>query len=123
MFGIGVPELIVIFAIALIVLGPEQLPQVAKKIARFVNELKRTADEFKSEFDVDEVTDLKLLDKMELPELDQTKRPPGGLGGDWKPAKAHAKEIEEKEKGESSVKEVVRNQESEQPGTEDSRAS
>ncbi len=123
MFGIGVPELIVIFAIALIVLGPEQLPQVAKKIARFVNDLKRTADEFKSEFDVDDVTDLKLLDKMELPELDQAKHPPGGLGGDWKPAKRHAKEIEEKEKGESSIKEVVRNQESEQSGTEDSRAS
>ncbi len=94
MFGIGFPELLVILAIALIVLGPEQLPQVARKIAGFVNELRRAADEFKSEFDVDEVTDLKLLDKMDLSKLDQASRPPGGVGGEWRPATGEGKKKE-----------------------------
>ena len=108
MFGIGVPELIVILALALIVLGPEQLPQVARRIAGFVNELRRAADEFKSEFDVDQVTDLKLLDKIDLSELDQAKRPPGGLGDDWKqaegPSLRSSEEREEKEVEQSDTK-------------------
>ena len=106
MFGIGIPELIVILALALIVLGPEKLPKVAKQIAKFAGELKRASEEFKKDFDVDSVTDIKLLEDLEgtppgkTPEpdagaagppgetvdyshLDQQKRPPGGVGGDW----------------------------------------
>jgi Tat protein translocase TatB subunit len=43
MFGIGLPELIVILGIALIVVGPEKLPDLAKSLARGVLELKKTA--------------------------------------------------------------------------------
>lgn len=43
MFGIGLPELILIMAIALIVVGPEKLPTLAKTLARQVVELKRAA--------------------------------------------------------------------------------
>lgn len=43
MFGIGLPELIVIMGIALIVVGPEKLPDLAKSLARGVLELKKTA--------------------------------------------------------------------------------
>ncbi len=43
MFGIGLPELIVILAVALIVVGPERLPGLAKSIAKQVFELKKAA--------------------------------------------------------------------------------
>ena len=41
MFNLGFPELIAIGALALIVIGPKQLPEVAKVLARTINELKR----------------------------------------------------------------------------------
>ena len=47
MFGIGLPELILIMAVALIVVGPDKLPDLAKKIARQMVELKKTANALK----------------------------------------------------------------------------
>ena len=54
MFGISMPELILILAIALIVVGPEKLPEIATKIGRIINEFKKTASDFKDSFDVDD---------------------------------------------------------------------
>jgi sec-independent protein translocase protein TatB len=44
-FGIGIPELIVILIIALVVVGPKRMPDLAKTIGRGVTELKRATDE------------------------------------------------------------------------------
>lgn len=41
MFNLGFPELMALGALALIVIGPKQLPEVAKVLARTINELKR----------------------------------------------------------------------------------
>lgn len=48
MFGnIGFPELIIIFAIALLVFGPKKLPEVGRSIGRALREFRRTSDELK----------------------------------------------------------------------------
>lgn len=47
MFGIGLPEFILIMALALIVVGPEKLPDLAKTLAKQLMELKKTANDLK----------------------------------------------------------------------------
>ena len=41
MLGIGTPELLVILVVALIVLGPERLPEIARALGRAMAELRR----------------------------------------------------------------------------------
>ncbi|MHB8810010.1 MAG: twin-arginine translocase TatA/TatE family subunit [Desulfobulbaceae bacterium] len=48
MFGIGLPEMIVILAVALIVVGPDKLPDMAKSLAKGVFELKKTLNQVKA---------------------------------------------------------------------------
>jgi Sec-independent protein translocase protein TatA len=45
MFNIGMSEFIVIGALALIFIGPKQLPEVARTVGRLLNELKRAGEE------------------------------------------------------------------------------
>ena len=47
MFGIGLPEMILIMAVALIVVGPDKLPDLAKSLARQFLELKKAAESLK----------------------------------------------------------------------------
>jgi sec-independent protein translocase protein TatA len=48
MFGIGFPELIMILAVALIVLGPQRLPEVARMLGRAYAQLRRASEEFQN---------------------------------------------------------------------------
>jgi sec-independent protein translocase protein TatB len=50
MFGIGMPELLLILALALIVLGPKKLPELAKTLGKGLAEFRRATDEIKDEF-------------------------------------------------------------------------
>ena len=62
MFGIGIWELVLIFVVALLVIGPEQLPSFAKKLANIFRQFKRASDELQYSL-IDEA------DKIELNNL------------------------------------------------------
>jgi sec-independent protein translocase protein TatB len=48
MFGIGMPELLLILVVALIVVGPKKLPNLAKSLGKGLSEFRRATDEIKS---------------------------------------------------------------------------
>ena len=57
MFGIGGQELIIIGLLFLVIFGPSKLPQLARDLGRFVNEARRSVDEFKGELMLDDDKD------------------------------------------------------------------
>ena len=58
MFGIGVPEMILILAVALVVIGPKKLPDLAKSMGRALGEFKKATRDFKESMDVEEFKEL-----------------------------------------------------------------
>ena len=49
MLNVGTPELVVILVVALIVLGPTRLPEVARQIGKAIGEIRRLGAGFQSE--------------------------------------------------------------------------
>jgi TatA/E family protein of Tat protein translocase len=69
MFGLGLPELIIIFVIALVVFGPKKLPDLGKSIGRAMAEFKKTQQEFQATVqaemkEVEKTTNLEELKKL-----------------------------------------------------------
>lgn len=52
MFGIGMMELLVILVLALIFIGPNKLPEIARALGRGVREFRRATDDFKGALDL-----------------------------------------------------------------------
>ena len=53
MFGIGTWELVLILVLALIIVGPAKMPEMARTIGKSLAKLKRAADDVKREIDFD----------------------------------------------------------------------
>ncbi|MFC1869577.1 twin-arginine translocase TatA/TatE family subunit [Thermodesulfobacteriota bacterium] len=92
MFGIGLPELIIIMVIALIVIGPSKLPDLAKALGKGMAEFRKATQEIKESLDLDEgIEEIKedLVDAMsgldrpldieDIPEYSSTSEDPGSL--------------------------------------------
>lgn len=54
MFNIGFPELVVILGIAILVVGPKRLPELAKSLGKSLRELRKATDGFKETFRLEE---------------------------------------------------------------------
>lgn len=67
MFGIGTTELMVILVVALVVLGPKKLPQVARSLGKAFGEFKRVSTDVKRTIDVE-------VDRLEKEDRDQRAR-------------------------------------------------
>ena len=57
MFGIGMPEMILILAVALIVIGPKKLPDLARSLGKAMGEFKKATSDLKESMQID--TELK----------------------------------------------------------------
>ena len=57
MFGIGMPEMLLILAVALIVIGPKKLPDLARSLGRAFGEFKKATNDLKASLEID--TDLR----------------------------------------------------------------
>lgn len=64
--SIGMPELILIFIVALIVFGPKKLPEIGKSLGKGLAEFKKASDDFKQSIQK-EVDGLKEDTKAEPP--------------------------------------------------------
>ena len=99
MFGIGLPELILIMAVALIVVGPDKLPDLAKSLGKGIAELKKAASSLKESFD-EEVESPNAFDEQEAEK--QRKKlleaykdlPEGALADRFEPADPDLPEVE-----------------------------
>ena len=50
MFSLGLLEILFLFSLALIILGPEQLPKTAQKLARLIHQLRAVKDDVNQQF-------------------------------------------------------------------------
>jgi Tat protein translocase TatB subunit len=78
MFGIGFPELLLIAVLALVVIGPKRLPDLARALGRGFAEFRRATDELKQSFEEESrnARSQELRQKL----LDEGKiRPPGAV--------------------------------------------
>lgn len=76
MSGVGFWELVVLFVIGLLILGPERLPRVATQIGRWVGRARRTANQLR--FQLEREIALADIEKKSPPKKETKSQPAGG---------------------------------------------
>jgi Tat protein translocase TatB subunit len=51
--NLGMPEMIFIFLLALVVVGPRKLPELGRQLGKFLAEFKRASNEFKNQLETE----------------------------------------------------------------------
>ncbi len=64
MFDIGPAEIVVLLIVAIVVFGPDKLPQFARQAGRFVRTARRMMDDAKSDLSAEMGTDFEDLKKL-----------------------------------------------------------
>ena len=67
-FGVGLPEIAVIAALALVIFGPKKLPEIGRNLGKTLKTLQKASSEFESEFQK-AVTNADEVDSENHPEL------------------------------------------------------
>ena len=64
MFDLGWSKILILAVVAIVVVGPKELPTLLRTLGQFISQLRRHAAEFRAQFD----------EAMRSPELDQMKK-------------------------------------------------
>ncbi|MBN1637110.1 MAG: twin-arginine translocase TatA/TatE family subunit [Deltaproteobacteria bacterium] len=75
MFGIGGQELFIILIVALVVLGPKKLPDIAKALGRAMGEFQRATQDLKQGFDISADNSYKRKDNEDENSIPETSTP------------------------------------------------
>lgn len=73
--NLGLPEMIFILLLALVVVGPKKLPEVARQLGKFLAEFKRTSNEFKHQIEA-EMLNIELQERAKKQQEDPKILPP-----------------------------------------------
>jgi Tat protein translocase TatB subunit len=76
MFNIGMPELILIFLVALIVVGPKRLPDLGRQLGKAISQLKRASIDLKEALDQEPPEAIKDEVRKKLGYDDEKQPPP-----------------------------------------------
>ncbi len=96
MFGVGMQEIIVILVVALIVIGPKKLPDLARALGRAIGEFKRAADDLKEDLDINGLREER--DRL-VREIRQAKASPDAPAPSHAPAAAAPEATDKEDKG------------------------
>ena len=73
MFGLGMGEVVIILVLALILLGPQKLPDAAKQLGKGLREFRKATDDLKAQFETELYSE---PTKPQKPTLVEPAKPP-----------------------------------------------